>query len=88
MSETRRLASEYRRATGKPLAVSGEIARYDASRLLGLELVADNLGFNHHRVHPMSAIGIWRSTEGKLPNNYVLSKLQIVFKSILPAPRQ
>ncbi len=39
MSETRRLASEYRKATGKPLAISGEIARYDAARLLDLELL-------------------------------------------------
>lgn len=41
MSETRRLAVEYRRTTGKPLAVSSEIARYDAARLLSLELVDD-----------------------------------------------
>ncbi len=39
MDETRRLAAEYRRATGKPLPVSGEIARHDAARLLDLELV-------------------------------------------------
>jgi len=31
------LAAEYRRATGQPLAVSGEIARHDACRLLDLE---------------------------------------------------
>lgn len=37
MAETRRLAAEYREATGKPLAVSGELASYDACRLLGLE---------------------------------------------------
>ena len=39
MDEARRLAAEYRRATGKPLPVSGEIARHDAARLLDLELV-------------------------------------------------
>lgn len=39
ISEARRLASEYRRTTGKPLAgVSAEIAEYDAARLLDLEL--------------------------------------------------
>lgn len=37
MAETRRLAAEYRRTTGQPLAVSGEIAKYDATRLLDLE---------------------------------------------------
>lgn len=39
IGEARRLASDYRRATGKPLAgVSAEIAEYDAARLLNLEL--------------------------------------------------
>ncbi len=39
ITEARRLAADYRRATGKPLAgVSGEIAQHDAIRLLDLEL--------------------------------------------------
>lgn len=38
ISETRRLAAEYRRSTGQVLPVSGEIARHDAARLLGLTL--------------------------------------------------
>ncbi|MGB5539577.1 MAG: hypothetical protein WBO37_05785 [Gammaproteobacteria bacterium] len=38
ISETRRLAAEYRRSTGQALPVSGEIARHDAARLLGLTL--------------------------------------------------
>ena len=38
ISETRRLASEFRRSTGQSLPVSGEIARYDAARLLDLTL--------------------------------------------------
>jgi len=39
ISEARRLAADYRRATGKPLAgVSGEIAQHDAIQLLDLEL--------------------------------------------------
>ena len=37
MSEARRLAVEYRRATGRPLAISGELAKHDAIRLLGLK---------------------------------------------------
>jgi hypothetical protein len=36
MGEARKLAAEYRRATGKTLAISGEIAVSDAIRLLGL----------------------------------------------------
>jgi imidazolonepropionase-like amidohydrolase len=39
MAETRRLAAEYRRATGQPLPVTAELARYDAARLLDLEVV-------------------------------------------------
>ena len=47
MDEARRLAAEYRRATGKPLPVSAEIARHDAARLLDLELVDDaELGYD------------------------------------------
>lgn len=46
IAETRRLAVEYRKATGKPLAVTGEIARHDAARLLGLELVDAGSGFD------------------------------------------
>lgn len=37
-AEARRLAAEYRRATGKTLPLSGEIAVNDAIRLLQLEL--------------------------------------------------
>lgn len=37
-AEARRLAADYRRATGKTLPLSGEIAVNDALRLLGLEL--------------------------------------------------
>jgi hypothetical protein len=39
ISETRRLAAEYRRATGTSLPVTAEIARHDVARLLGFELV-------------------------------------------------
>jgi hypothetical protein len=36
MAQARRLAADYRRATGKTLPISGEIAINDAIRLLGL----------------------------------------------------
>ncbi len=40
ISETRRIARDYRRATGKPLGgVSGEIAHFDACKALDLEPV-------------------------------------------------
>lgn len=45
ISEARRIAAEYRRATGKSLGgVSGEIAENDAARLLDLELCREKPG--------------------------------------------
>ena len=39
IAQARRLSAEYRKATGRPLGgVSGEIAEYDAARLMGLEI--------------------------------------------------
>ena len=39
IAEARRLSAEYRKATGRPLGgVSGEIAEYDAARLMDLEI--------------------------------------------------
>jgi len=38
VSQARRLAVEYRKATGQPLGISAEIAKQDAVRLLDLEL--------------------------------------------------
>jgi hypothetical protein len=44
IAETRRLAAEFRRSTGQTLPVSGEIARYDAARILGLTLCEQRTG--------------------------------------------
>lgn len=38
LGEVRLVAVRYRELTGRPLGVTGEIAEYEASRLLGLEL--------------------------------------------------
>ncbi|MFA5909277.1 MAG: hypothetical protein WC815_10905 [Vicinamibacterales bacterium] len=38
LSAAKRLAQEYRELTGKPLGVTGEVAEYEAARLLGVEL--------------------------------------------------
>ena len=48
IGEARRIAAEYRRATGKPLAgVSGEVCQYDAAQLLDLELLkSPELGYD------------------------------------------
>jgi hypothetical protein len=34
----KKLAQEYRTLTGKPLGITGEVAEYEAARLLGVEL--------------------------------------------------
>ena len=38
LSEAKRLAQEYRALTGKPLGVTGEVAEYEAARLLAVDL--------------------------------------------------
>jgi hypothetical protein len=50
IAEARRLAVEFRRTTGKPLGLTGEIARYDAARLLGLELVPAQEGIGYDAI--------------------------------------
>jgi hypothetical protein len=38
LAEAKKLGREYRHLTGKPLGVTGEVAEFEAARLLGLEL--------------------------------------------------
>lgn len=38
LAEAKKLAKEYRHLTGRPLGITGEIAEYEAARILGLEL--------------------------------------------------
>lgn len=38
IAEAKRLAVRYRELTGKPLGITGEVAEYEAARLLGLRL--------------------------------------------------
>lgn len=38
LGKAKRLAKEYRDLTGRPLGITGEVAEYEAARLLGLEL--------------------------------------------------
>ncbi len=44
MREARQLAANYRKATGKPLGISSEIAIHDVVRLMNLELVEASPG--------------------------------------------
>jgi hypothetical protein len=38
LAEAKRLAQEYRALTGKPLGITGEVAEYEAARILGVTL--------------------------------------------------
>jgi uncharacterized protein DUF6998 len=40
LGEAKQLAMEYRELTGRPLGITGEVAEYEAARLLGIELSA------------------------------------------------
>ncbi len=40
LAEAKRLAQEYRRLTGKPLGITGEVAEFEATRILGVKLTA------------------------------------------------
>jgi len=46
ISEARRIAAEYRRATGKPLGISAEIATHDACSFLDLEPCEEAVGYD------------------------------------------
>jgi hypothetical protein len=47
LSSAKKLALDYRALTGKPLGVTGEVAEYEAARLLGIELApARNAGYD------------------------------------------
>jgi hypothetical protein len=38
LADAKRLAQEYRTVTGKPLGITGEVAEFEAARILGVEL--------------------------------------------------
>ena len=38
LAQAKKLAQEYRVLTGKPLGITGEVAEYEAARLLGVKL--------------------------------------------------
>ncbi len=51
LAEAKKLARRYRTLTGKPLGVTGEVAEFEAARLLGLELVPPrHVGHNTIRI--------------------------------------
>ena len=47
LHKAKRLAQRYRQLTGKPLGITGEVAEYEAARILGVKLTpARNTGFD------------------------------------------
>ena len=78
MEQARTLAANYRKTTGKTLAgVSGELAVYDAIRLLNLQSVDDNL--------PYEAIG--SENAGDLENDKIQIKGRTIFSDSKGSPR-
>lgn len=78
MEQARKLAADYRRMTGKTLAgVSGEIAVYDAIRLLKLYPAENGLSFE--------AIGTEES--GDLKDDKVQIKARTIFSDSKGSPR-
>jgi hypothetical protein len=68
LSEAKRLAQEYRHLTGKPLGITGEVAEYEAARVLGVELTtARQTGYDATEVR-----------------NGVLRRVQIKGRCLLP----
>ena len=62
LRDAKRLAQEYRNLTGKPLGVTGEVAEYEAARLLNLDLTpARNAGYDATEI----ALGIKRRLQIK-----------------------
>jgi hypothetical protein len=71
LSEAKKLAQRYRALTGKPLGITGEVAEYEAARILGVTLTpARQAGYD--------------ATEGKGRN---LRRLQIKGRCILPGSK-
>ena len=52
IQKVRPLALEYQKKTGKPLGITGEVAEFEAARILGLKLChARQAGYDALRVH-------------------------------------
>ncbi len=71
LSEAKKLAQRYRALTGKPLGITGEVAEYEAARILGVALTpARQAGYD--------------ATEGKGKS---MRRLQIKGRCILPGSK-
>lgn len=68
MQETRRLAAEYRQSTGQTLPISGELARYDAARLLRLSPLTT----------PLKSVD-FKGLEGPLAEQLIQVKSRVIF---------
>lgn len=68
MQETRRLAAQYRQSTGQTLPISGELARYDAARLLALVPLPT----------PLKGVD-FKGVEGPLAEQLIQVKSRVIF---------
>ncbi len=100
IAQTRRLAAEFRALTGKPLPVSGEIAQYDACRLLNLKPASpgtggyDAIGLEHRAGQRIQIKGRVVSQEGriahrigqlKIDQNWDILMLVLMDEQFLPS---
>ncbi|HRE32237.1 MAG TPA: hypothetical protein PLD88_09720 [Candidatus Berkiella sp.] len=69
MQETRRLATEYRQNTGQSLPIGGELAKYDAARLLKLIPLKK----------PIKSVD-FMGTTGPLDNQLIQVKSRVIFE--------
>lgn len=52
LAEAKKLAQQYRALTGKPLGITGEVAEYEAARILGVQLTpARQAGYDAIETH-------------------------------------
>jgi len=74
MSQTRKLAADYRKQTGQALPVTEELARFDAINILGLSKLEGEEGVD--AVDPLGK----SSEAGNEPVNRYLIKGRVIFK--------
>jgi len=75
MHETRQLAAKYRMTTGTSLPVTGEIARFDVSKALNLQLIDDlTLGYD-------------AEGKGERAGLRILIKGRVIFEDSRSSPR-
>lgn len=89
LRKVKKLAQQYRQLTGKPLGVTGEIAEYEAARLLGVTLTPARQGGydaterKNHRVRKLQIKGRCVLAKGKKDQTIGSIKIEKEFDAVL-----